>query len=85
MLTPEKAVNTTVSIVLAATPLYENIARRWVFYYMVRRPTVSQLLEHASNETQTGALGGISGLIMAWVNELTGYDNESTFSPRWCD
>ncbi|KAF9650416.1 MFS general substrate transporter [Thelephora ganbajun] len=51
-------VNVVVSIVLAATPLYENITRRWVFYYL------------------TGALGGISGLIMAWVNELTGYDNE---------
>ena len=25
---------------------------------------------------------GISGLIMAWVNELTGYDSESACSPR---
>lgn len=32
----EKTVNVIVSIVLAVTPLYENIARRWVFYYLVR-------------------------------------------------
>jgi len=32
----EKAVNVIVSIVLATTPLYENIARRWIFYYLVR-------------------------------------------------
>jgi len=31
----EKAVNIIVSTVLAATPLYENIARRWIFYYLV--------------------------------------------------
>jgi len=51
-------VNIIVSTVLAATPVYGNIARRWVFYYL------------------TGAVGGLSGLILAWVNELTGYDNE---------
>ncbi|KAI0715821.1 MFS general substrate transporter [Cerioporus squamosus] len=45
-------------IVLAATPLYEHITRRWVFYYF------------------TGAQGGLSGLILAWANELTGHDNE---------
>jgi len=48
----------TSCIVLAATPLYTNIARRWTFYYL------------------TGSSGGLSGLIMAWANELTGNDNE---------
>lgn len=37
VLMTEKTVNIIVSIVLAATPLYENIARRWVFYYLVRQ------------------------------------------------
>jgi len=46
------------SIVLAATPLYTNVTRRWIFYYM------------------TGCISGLSGLILAWTNELTGYDNE---------
>ncbi|KAH8092630.1 MFS general substrate transporter [Cristinia sonorae] len=46
------------SIVLAATPLYTNITRRWIFYYM------------------GGCMSGLSGLILAWTNELTGYDNE---------
>lgn len=36
----KKIVNVIVSTVLAATPLYENIARRWVFYYLVRLPTI---------------------------------------------
>ena len=31
----EKAVNIIVSTVLATTPLYESIARRWIFYYLV--------------------------------------------------
>ena len=31
----KKIVNIVTSIVLATTPLYENISRRWVFYYMV--------------------------------------------------
>ncbi|TCD64346.1 hypothetical protein EIP91_004215 [Steccherinum ochraceum] len=46
------------SIVLAATPLYSNVTRRWIFYYM------------------SGCMSGLSGLILAWTNELTGYDNE---------
>ena len=37
-----------------------------------------------SNDVKTGTLGGISGLIMAWVNELTGYDNESVYWVGWC-
>ncbi|KAH9885787.1 MFS general substrate transporter [Cubamyces lactineus] len=45
-------------IVLAATPLYEHITRRWIFYYF------------------TGCAGGLSGLILAWANELSGHDNE---------
>jgi len=45
-------------IVLAATPLYSHIARRWTFYYF------------------TSVQGGLSGLILAWANELTGSDNE---------
>ncbi|KAI0309610.1 MFS general substrate transporter [Amylostereum chailletii] len=45
-------------IVLAATPVYSNITRRWIFYYF------------------TGCAGGLSGLILAWANELTGNDNE---------
>ncbi|KAI0276188.1 MFS general substrate transporter [Russula aff. rugulosa BPL654] len=48
-------------IVLAATPVYTDIARRWTFYYF------------------TGCMGGISGLIMAWVNELNSHDSESTY------
>ncbi|KAK0194100.1 MFS general substrate transporter [Armillaria mellea] len=50
--------NIIVCIVLAATPLYSHIARRWAFYYM------------------TSVCGGLSGLILAWANELTGSDNE---------
>ncbi|KAM5539259.1 hypothetical protein V8D89_007132 [Ganoderma adspersum] len=46
------------NIVLASTPLYEHITRRWVFYYF------------------TLVQGGLSGLILAWANELTGNDNE---------
>ncbi|KAI0351771.1 MFS general substrate transporter [Trametes cingulata] len=45
-------------IVLAATPLYTHITRRWIFYYF------------------TSCTGGLSGLILAWANELTGHDNE---------
>ncbi|KAI0080980.1 MFS general substrate transporter [Panus rudis PR-1116 ss-1] len=45
-------------IVLASTPLYTHITRRWIFYYF------------------TSVQGGLSGLILAWANELTGYDNE---------
>ncbi|KAJ3557664.1 hypothetical protein NM688_g1349 [Phlebia brevispora] len=45
-------------VVLAATPLYTHIARRWVFYYF------------------TSVQGGLSGLILAWANELTGSDSE---------
>jgi len=45
-------------IVLAATPLYTHIARRWAFYYM------------------TICTGGLSGLILAWANELTSDDSE---------
>ncbi|TBU41641.1 MFS general substrate transporter [Dichomitus squalens] len=45
-------------IVLAATPLYEHITRRWIFYYF------------------TSVQGGLSGLILAWANELNGHDNE---------
>ncbi|PIL35309.1 MFS general substrate transporter [Ganoderma sinense ZZ0214-1] len=48
----------TTNIVLASTPLYEHITRRWVFYYF------------------TLVQGGLSGLILAWANELTGHDNE---------
>nr|VWP00249.1 Trihydroxynaphthalene reductase (EC (T3HN reductase) [Ganoderma boninense] len=48
----------TTNIVLASTPLYEHITRRWVFYYF------------------TAVQGGLSGLILAWANELTGHDNE---------
>jgi len=44
--------------VLAATPVYTHIARRWTFYYF------------------TGCLGGLAGVIMSWVTELTGHDNE---------
>ena len=29
---------------------------------------------------QTGCMGGLSGLILAWANELTGNDNESMSS-----
>ncbi|CDO71805.1 hypothetical protein BN946_scf184939.g29 [Trametes cinnabarina] len=45
-------------VVLATTPLYEHITRRWIFYYF------------------TGVAGGLSGLILAWANELNGHDNE---------
>ncbi|CCM02774.1 uncharacterized protein FIBRA_04882 [Fibroporia radiculosa] len=45
-------------IILAASPLYEHVARRWVFYYF------------------TLVTGGLSGLILAWANELTGHDSE---------
>ncbi|RPD59697.1 MFS general substrate transporter [Lentinus tigrinus ALCF2SS1-6] len=45
-------------IVLASTPLYTHITRRWVFYYF------------------TGVQSGLSGLILAWANELNGHDNE---------
>ncbi|KAJ7581161.1 MFS general substrate transporter [Mycena floridula] len=51
-------INIIVCIVLAATPLYTHITRRWAFYYL----------------TLTG--GGLSGIILAWANELTGGDNE---------
>ncbi|VDC07710.1 unnamed protein product [Peniophora sp. CBMAI 1063] len=44
--------------VLASTPVYTHITRRWVFYYF--------------SQVQ----GGLSGLILAWANELTGDDNE---------
>ncbi|KAF5378047.1 hypothetical protein D9757_011514 [Collybiopsis confluens] len=47
-----------VSILLAATPLYTHIARRWALYYM------------------TTIQGGLSGLILAWANELNGHDSE---------
>ncbi|EKM58676.1 uncharacterized protein PHACADRAFT_207467 [Phanerochaete carnosa HHB-10118-sp] len=47
-----------VCIVLAATPLYTHITRRWAFYYF------------------TNIQGGLSGLILAWANELTGSDSE---------
>ncbi|KAJ3784988.1 MFS general substrate transporter [Lentinula aff. detonsa] len=47
-----------VCILLAVTPLYTNIARRWALYYMTTIP------------------GGMSGLILAWANELTGEDSE---------
>jgi len=47
-----------VYVLLAATPLYTNIARRWTLYYM------------------TSITAGLSGLILAWANELTGYDSE---------
>ncbi|KAH9969935.1 major facilitator superfamily domain-containing protein [Russula compacta] len=50
-------------IVLAITPIYTSISRRWAFYYF------------------TGYIGGLSGLIMAWVNELNSHDNESTHYP----
>ncbi|KAI0032098.1 MFS general substrate transporter [Vararia minispora EC-137] len=62
-------------VVLAATPVYTHIARRWIFYYFVP----SSLLSHsllALTLKQTGAMGGLSGLILAWANELTGNDNE---------
>ncbi|CAL1717373.1 unnamed protein product [Somion occarium] len=49
---------TTNCIVLAASPLYEHIARRWTFYYF------------------TAVQGGLSGLILAWANELNSHDNE---------
>jgi hypothetical protein len=26
-------------------------------------------------------MGGISGLVMAWINELISHDNESTYHP----
>jgi ACS family pantothenate transporter-like MFS transporter len=65
--------------VLAATPLYTHIGRRWAFYYMVlwifvRR--IPPLMLH-----QTSCIGGLSGLIMAWANELNGHDNESMWRP----
>lgn len=44
--------------VLAATPVYTHITRRWTFYYF------------------TGCLGGLAGVIMAWVNELNSHDSE---------
>ncbi|KAJ3776044.1 MFS general substrate transporter, partial [Lentinula raphanica] len=47
-----------VCILLAVTPLYTDIARRWALYYM------------------TTITGGMSGLILAWANELTGDDSE---------
>ncbi|KAJ3851393.1 major facilitator superfamily domain-containing protein [Lentinula lateritia] len=47
-----------VCILLAATPLYTHIARRWALYYMTTVPA------------------GMSGLILAWANELTGADSE---------
>ncbi|KAK7682553.1 hypothetical protein QCA50_014353 [Cerrena zonata] len=45
-------------IVLAVSPLYEHITRRWVFYYF------------------TSVHGGLSGLILAWANELNSHDSE---------
>ncbi|SJL11045.1 related to transporter protein [Armillaria ostoyae] len=50
--------NIIVCIVLASTPLYTNVARRWAFYYM------------------TQVCNGLSGIILAWTNELTGSDSE---------
>ncbi|KAK0457109.1 MFS general substrate transporter [Desarmillaria tabescens] len=50
--------NIIVCIVLASTPLYTNIARRWAFYYM------------------TQVTNGLSGIVLSWTNELTGYDSE---------
>ncbi|KAJ3712874.1 major facilitator superfamily domain-containing protein [Lentinula raphanica] len=47
-----------VCILLAVTPLYTDIVRRWALYYM------------------TTITGGMSGLILAWANELTGDDSE---------
>ncbi|KAF9074172.1 major facilitator superfamily domain-containing protein, partial [Rhodocollybia butyracea] len=47
-----------VAILLAATPVYTHIARRWALYYMIP------------------ITGGLSGIILAWANELTGYDSE---------
>ena len=41
----EKTVNIVVSIVLATTPLYENVVRRWSFYYLVRY-SMFQSLRH---------------------------------------
>ncbi|PCH39357.1 MFS general substrate transporter [Wolfiporia cocos MD-104 SS10] len=50
--------NIVTCIVLAASPLYTHITRRWIFYYF------------------TLVTGGLSGLILAWANELTGHDSE---------
>ncbi|KAK0476208.1 MFS general substrate transporter [Armillaria novae-zelandiae] len=50
--------NIIVCIMLASTPLYTNVARRWGFYYM------------------TQVCNGLSGIILAWTNELTGSDSE---------
>ncbi|KAK0189507.1 major facilitator superfamily domain-containing protein [Armillaria mellea] len=50
--------NIIVCIVLASTPLYTNIARRWAFYYM------------------TQVCNALSGIVLAWTNELTGSDSE---------
>ncbi|PBK69439.1 MFS general substrate transporter [Armillaria solidipes] len=50
--------NIIVCIVLASTPLYTNVARRWAFYYM------------------TQVCNGLSGIVLAWTNELTGSDSE---------
>ncbi|KAH7879195.1 MFS general substrate transporter [Lentinula edodes] len=47
-----------ICILLAVTPLYTHIARRWALYYMTTVPA------------------GMSGLILAWANELTGADSE---------
>lgn len=61
--------------VLAATPLYTHIGRRWAFYYMVRWIFLRRILPLILH--QTSCIGGLSGLIMAWANELNGHDNES--------
>ena len=57
--------------------------RRWVFYYFVRLSTKLASQRQRCNlpipcSFQTLVQGGLSGLILAWANELTGSDNEST-------
>ncbi|KAK0494216.1 MFS general substrate transporter [Armillaria luteobubalina] len=60
--------NIIVCIVLASTPLYTNVPRRWAFYYM------------------TQVCNGLSGIILAWTNELTGSDSEKrAFAVACCN
>ena len=81
-------------IVLAATPLYQHITRFvHPIFPALAKPLNGPADDGSSitlyvfkclndrdihNRPQTSVQGGLSGLILAWANELNGHDNEST-------
>ena len=81
-------------IVLAATPLYQHITRFVHPISPALTKPLNGLAGDGSSTTlyvfkclndldihnrpQTSVQGGLSGLILAWANELNGHDNEST-------